>query len=144
MKQDNSMSDSNGPPRQESCSTCNGGQTFSRPAKSSRAQCSQCGNSRSTGAAGAPKDEASLQPRTLYVSGTYFDELTGKQENKDGTGAHRAETKRIFSDLDLFEARVEEIIKEMAKKESGILADLDEHCGDNDLDEVKEEVEELD
>lgn len=87
----------------------------------------------------SPKDEDFLQPRILYVSETYFNELTERQENKNMTETQREETRRIFSDPELFEARVEEIMEDLAKKAPAILVDYD---GDDEPGEAREEVEE--
>lgn len=140
MKQDKIMSNRNGISKQESCPECHG-DLIPKPTKSSRSQCLQCGWTKTIE---RPSDDTSLQARTLYVSETYFDELTEKQENKDLTKAQREETKRIFSDPDLFEARVEEIMKDLKEKTTGILADPDRSDGDNEEEEeAKEEIEEL-
>ncbi|KAE9966724.1 hypothetical protein EG328_008650 [Venturia inaequalis] len=139
MKQDKSMSSHSGTSTQESCLECNGDRTAPKLTKSSRAQCPQCGSNRWTEAMKSPKDEDFLQPRTLYVSETYFNELTGRQENKNMTETQREETRRIFSDPELFEARVEEIMEDLAKKAPAILVD---HDGDDEPGEAREEVEE--
>lgn len=144
MKQDKTTSNHNGKSRQESCPECNGEQTFfskvPQSSKNSHNKCPQCGTKRWLEFTESLGDEDSLQPRTIYVSETYFLELTEKQERRGVSEEQQAETKRTFSDPGLFEARVEEIMKDLEKKAPLVLSDCD---GDDEPNEAKEEVEEM-
>lgn len=143
MKQDKTLSNHTGRSRQESSPECNGEQTFfskvTQSSKKSHTRRPQCGIKRWPESTENLGDKDSLQPRTLYVSETYFQELTEKQERRGLSEEQQAETKRTFSDPHLFEARVEEIMKDLEKKTPLVLYDCD---GDDEPNEAKEEVEE--
>ncbi|TID15491.1 hypothetical protein E6O75_ATG07819 [Venturia nashicola] len=134
------MSNSDGTSRQVSCPECNSDRTPPEARKRSHAQFSQCGSNRWKEVMESPEGERpSSQPRTLYVSKTHFEELTEKQDNRYTTEAQREEARRIFSDPELFEARVDEIMVDLARKAPAILADSD---GDDGMVEAREDVEE--
>ncbi|QDS76327.1 hypothetical protein FKW77_002592 [Venturia effusa] len=138
MKQDNTASNHTEDPQQEPCPECSGYQIISKPTKNSRIECSQCAIKSFENS----DDEGRINSRTLYVSETYFNELMEKLERTDMTEAQHAEIKRTLSDPALFDARVEEIQKDLEKKPPVTLIDHDGGDGDENLEDAKDEVEE--